>query len=119
MLRGVLDRIFGGPGLRRGRRSPTDLRLGDALDFWRVTTLEPGKRLVLTAEMLLPGIATLCLEVEPSERGGSRVTLDAKFRPLGLFGILYWYAVLPLHGIVFPGMLKGIVRAAGRRDAPT
>jgi hypothetical protein len=119
MLRGVLDRIFGGPGLRRGRRSPTDLRLGDALDFWRVTTIEPGKRLVLTAEMLLPGIATLCLEVEPAERGGSHVTLDARFRPLGLFGIAYWYAVLPLHGIVFPGMLKGIARAAGRRDTST
>jgi hypothetical protein len=115
MLRGVLDRIFGGPGLRRGRRSPTDLRLGDALDFWRVTTIEPGKRLVLTAEMLLPGIATLCFEVEPSAAGGgSKVTLDARFRPLGLFGIAYWYAVLPLHGIVFPGMLKGIVKSAAR-----
>ena len=112
MVRGVLDRIFGGPGLRRGRRSPTDLRLGDALDFWRVTTIEPGKRLVLTAEMLLPGIATLCLEVEPEGNGGSKVTLDARFRPLGLFGIAYWYAVLPLHGIVFPGMLKGIVKSA-------
>ncbi len=115
MLRGVLDRIFGGPGLRRGRRSQTDLRLGDALDFWRVTTIEPGKRLVLTAEMLLPGIATLCFEVEPSgTTGGSQVTLDARFRPLGLFGIAYWYAVLPLHGIVFPGMLKGIVKSAER-----
>lgn len=114
-VRGALDRIFGGPGLRRGRRSPTDLRLGDALDFWRVTTIEPGKRLVLTAEMLLPGIATLCLQVEPAESGsGSRVTLDARFRPLGLFGIAYWYAVLPLHGIVFPGMLTGIVRSAER-----
>jgi hypothetical protein len=67
--------------------------------------------------MLLPGIATLCLEVEPDGGTGSKVTLDARFRPLGLFGIAYWYAVLPLHGIVFPGMLKGIVKAAGKSAA--
>ena len=113
-LRGILDRLLGGPGLRRGRRSPTELRVGDALDFWRVTTLEPGQRLRLSAEMLLPGIAELELRVQPREGGGSRLLLDAHFRPRGLFGIAYWWAVYPLHGIVFPGMLKGIERAALR-----
>lgn len=113
-LRGILDRIFGGPGLRRGRRSPTDLRLGDALDFWRVAVLEPGHRLSLTAEMLLPGEATLTFEVDPLPQGGSRVRQTARFRPRGLFGLSYWYAVLPLHGIVFPGMLNGIAREAER-----
>jgi hypothetical protein len=110
--------MLGGPGLRRGRRSPTEVRLGDALDFWRVTAIEPGKRLELTAEMLLPGVATLTLAVEPGAKGGSLITLDARFRPRGLFGIAYWWAVYPLHGIVFPGMLRGIAREAVRDSAP-
>ncbi len=112
--------MIGGPGLRRGRRSATDLRLGDALDFWRVTAVEPPRRLELTAEMLLPGVATLTLEVEPGSDGGDGrcvVASTARFRPLGLMGILYWYSVLPLHGIVFRGMLKGIVRRAESRAA--
>ncbi len=117
-LRGILDRMLGGPGLRRGRRSPTEVRLGDALDFWRVTAIEPGKRLELTAEMLLPGVATLTLAVEPGAKGGSLITLDARFRPRGLFGIAYWWAVYPLHGIVFRGMLRGIAREAVRDSAP-
>ena len=109
-----MDRLVGGPGLRRGRRSATHLRLGDALDFWRVTAIDPGRRLELTAEMKLPGVATLTLEVEPREDGGSGCTVvsTARFRPRGLLGIAYWYSVLPLHGIVFRGMLKGIVRTA-------
>lgn len=116
-LRGILDRVFGGPGLRRGRRNPTELRLGDALDFWRVTKIVPGERLVLTAEMLLPGIATLTLAIEPAEQEGERrLALTAQFRPRGLLGITYWFSVLPLHGIVFRGMLKGIVRAAQKLD---
>ncbi len=125
-LRGILDRLLGGPGLRRGRRSATELRLGDALDFWRVTAIEPGRRLELTAEMLLPGVAVLELGVEPApavadgagaraEGTRSRITLTARFRPRGLFGIVYWWAVYPLHGIVFPGMLRGIARAAAAR----
>jgi hypothetical protein len=122
-LRGILDRIFGGPGLRRGRRSPTELRLGDALDFWRVTAIEPEQRLELTAEMLLPGVAVLTLEVAPAALDasgsaaprGSRITLTARFRPRGLFGIAYWWSVYPLHGIVFPHMLDGIAREAAKR----
>lgn len=130
-VRGILDRLLGGPGLRRGRRSPTELRLGDALDFWRVTAIEPGQRLELTAEMLLPGVAVLELAVAPAETAaaatnasseavpaigtGSRLMLTARFRPRGLVGIAYWWAVYPLHGIVFPGLLRGIARAAVKR----
>ncbi|MCW5777315.1 MAG: SDR family oxidoreductase, partial [Phycisphaeraceae bacterium] len=106
-LRGILDRLVGGPGLRRGRRSAGELRFGDALDFWRVTAIEPPHRLVLTAEMKLPGVATLSYEVEPAPTGdrGARLVMVARFRPRGLLGIAYWYAVLLLHGIVFRGMM--------------
>ncbi len=115
-LRGIMDRLTGGPGLRRGRRSPDELRLGDALDFWRVSAIEPGSRLELTAEMKLPGVATLSFDVEPAPApgAGTRLVMTARFRPRGLLGIAYWYAVLPLHGIVFRGMLRGLVQAATR-----
>lgn len=115
-VRGILDRLTGGPGLRRGRRSADELRLGDALDFWRVTAIETPRRLVLTAEMKLPGVATLSFDVAPAPSGGAATLLvmTARFRPRGLLGIAYWYAVLPLHGIVFRGMLSGLVRAAER-----
>lgn len=116
-LRGIMDRLTGGPGLRRGRRSSDDLRLGDALDFWRVTAIDPPHRLELTAEMKLPGVATLCFDVDPAPApgAGTRLIMTARFRPRGLLGIAYWYSVLPLHGIVFRGMLRGLVRAAGSR----
>lgn len=113
IARGLLDRLVGGPGLRRGRRHPRELRLGDALDFWRITAIEPLHRLALTAEMKVPGAATLTLEVESgSDRRRCAVVVTARFRPRGLFGIVYWYAVLPFHGIVFRAMLRGLVRAA-------
>jgi uncharacterized protein YbjT (DUF2867 family) len=111
-LRGMMDRLIGGPGLRRGRRSAGELRLGDAVDFWRVTVIEAPRRLVLTAEMKLPGVATLSFEIEPDGAGRCAIVMTAGFRPRGLLGIVYWYAVLPLHGIVFRGMLKGLVRTA-------
>ena len=113
-VRGAVDRLWGGPGLRRGRRNAKSLRLGDALDFWRVTEIQQGSHLVLTAEMRLPGTATLSFEVEPSvlPTGGSVLTMTARFRPRGLAGILYWYSVLPLHSIVFKGMLRGLLHAA-------
>lgn len=116
-VRGLMDRLAGGPGLRRGRRSAAHLRLGDAVDFWRVTAIDPPHRLELTAEMRLPGVATLTLEVAPAPSGnpGSQLVMTARFRPRGLLGILYWYLVLPLHGIVFRGMLRGIVRSALHR----
>ena len=112
-LRGLLDRLLGGPGLRRGRRHPDQLTCGDAVDFWRVSSLEPGRRLELRAEMRLPGSASLVFEVEPLPSGsGARLTQSACFRPRGLFGLLYWYAALPLHWLVFRGLLAGIERAA-------
>jgi hypothetical protein len=119
-LRGVMDRLVGGPGLRRGRRHPTEVSYGEAVDFWRVTGVEEGRYLRLRAEMKLPGVATLEFEVVPdsgSGAHGSRVTQTARFKPKGLFGLLYWYAVAPLHGIVFEGMLRGIREAAEREGA--
>ena len=113
-LRGLMDTLVGGPGLRRGRRDQEHLMVGDALDFWRVIDVQPGRAFELRAEMKLPGDATLRITVEP--RGeGSTLGLTARFKPRGLLGILYWYAVLPLHGIVFAGMLRGLRRAAEAR----
>ena len=110
-LRGWIDKLIGGPGLRRGRRDPERVVVGDALDFWRVVNVVPGKSLELRAEMKLPGVALLHLEVEDlGDR--SRLGVTARFKPRGLFGIAYWYSVLPLHGIVFRGMLRGLKRAA-------
>lgn len=117
-LRGILDRLVGGPGLRRGRRDAHDLRLGDSLDFWRVSAIDPPHSLELTAEMKLPGIATLSFEIEPiaGENPGTRLIMTARFRPRGLGGIVYWYMVMPLHGIVFSRMLAGLLRAAEKAE---
>jgi len=111
-LRGALDRLVGGPGLRRGRRHPERIGFGDALDFWRVTGIEQDRRLRLRAEMKLPGEAELEFDVEPDGQGATRLIQVARFKPRGLAGLAYWYAVLPLHGVVFRGMLKGIRREA-------
>ena len=110
-LRGMLDRAVGGPGLRRGRRHPVELRVGDALDFWRVVALEPNHRLLLLAEMKAPGDALLEFKIEPA--GKRRVSIDmvARFLPRGLAGIAYWYALLPAHQWLFEGMLKTVARA--------
>lgn len=109
--RGWLDRAIGGTGLRRGRRDPDHLRTGDALDFWRVEAIEPGHLLRLRAEMKLPGLAWL--ELSASERHGhARYRQRAIFYPRGLPGHLYWYALLPLHNIVFAAMARNIARAA-------
>ncbi len=112
-LRGLLDGLVGGPGLRRGRRDPESLRVGDAVDFWRVVAYEPDRLLRLDAEMRVPGRASLQFEVEP-DGDGSVIHQTALFDPLGLWGLAYWYAVWPLHGFVFKGMLDGIARAAAR-----
>ena len=113
-LRGALDHLAGGPGLRRGRRHAARVAFGDAIDFWRVTGVEPGRRLTLRAEMRLPGEALLEFVVEPvsGRAGRSRLVQTARFAPRGLLGIAYWYAVLPFHGLVFGRMLEGIRRAA-------
>ena len=115
-LRGLLDRIFGGVGLRRGRRDPLHLRVGDSVDFWRVEQLENGKLLRLYAEMILPGKAWLEFKIEDSEGGMRKITQTALFSPRGLGGQLYWYVISPLHQFVFPTMLRNIVRSANRKD---
>lgn len=110
-LRGFLDLLVGGVGVRRGRRDPQSLRVGDAVDFWRVELYEPPHRLRLYAEMKLPGRAWLEFEVTPCEQG-SRIRQTAIFDPLGILGLSYWYGIYPLHQIVFAGMLRSIGRAA-------
>lgn len=112
-LRGALDLLLGGVGMRRGRRHPAQLRVGDPLDFWRVEAFEPDRLLRLSAEMKLPGRAWLQFEVEP-EASGSRVRQTAIFDPIGLAGLAYWYGVWPVHALVFRDMLRGIARAAVR-----
>ncbi len=116
-VRGWMDRLVGGPGLRRGRRDPEEVAFGESLDFWRVTAIEPGRRLRLRAEMKLPGEAELEFTIAPGETGGCLLTQTARFMPKGLVGLAYWYAVLPLHGIVFSGMLNGIRRTAEQMTA--
>jgi hypothetical protein len=111
-LRGIIDRLLGGIGLRRGRRHPNDLRKGDALDFWRVEDIEVGHFLLLRAEMKVPGRAWLRFVTKPCENGGAYLTQTAFFAPKGLWGLLYWYSVYPLHGLVFPGMLHNIAQRA-------
>jgi uncharacterized protein YbjT (DUF2867 family)/tryptophan-rich sensory protein len=109
-LRGLLDLLIGGVGLRRGRRDRDRIRVGDAIDCWRVEEYEPSRRLRMQAEMRLPGRAWLEFEVQPTTNG-SQVRQTAVFDPVGLTGLAYWYFVYPLHQIVFAGMLRGIVRA--------
>jgi hypothetical protein len=109
--RGAIDSLVGGVGIRRGRRDPEHLRTGDALDFWRVEAIVPGERLVLRAEMRLPGEALLEFRLEV-EDGRTRVTQHARFRPKSLVGHVYWLALLPIHSALFPRMLKKILKAA-------
>ncbi len=111
-VRGVLDRLTGGPGLRRGRRHRYDLTVGDALDWWRVEEIEDLRLLRLRAEMRLPGLAWLELLVEQSTDGRVRFRQRALFAPRGLAGHIYWQAIRPFHGIVFGGMQRGIAAAA-------
>jgi uncharacterized protein YbjT (DUF2867 family) len=110
-LRGFLDLLVGGVGVRRGRADPEELCVGAALDCWRVESYEPGRLLRLSAEMKLPGRAWLEFEVLPSA-GGATIRQTALFDPVGLLGLVYWYAIYPLHQAVFAGMLRNIARAA-------
>jgi len=110
-LRGWLDLVMGGVGMRRGRRDPERLLAGDTLDCWRVESSEPDQRLRLAAEMKLPGRAWLEFEVQP-DGNGARLRQTATFDPLGLLGLAYWYGVWPLHQLVFAGMLRGIAKSA-------
>jgi uncharacterized protein YbjT (DUF2867 family) len=112
-LRGLMDRLVGGPGLRRGRRDPKDLRVGDGLDFWRVIALEKPRRLLLLAEMKAPGDALLEIVIDQQGRALVELKLIARFLPRGLAGILYWYSLVPTHRWLFEGMLRTIARKTG------
>ena len=109
-LRGFLDLLCGGVGVRRGRRDPENLRAGDALDFWRVERYEPPRLLRLYAEMKLPGRAWLEFDVRPVQ-GGAEIHQTAIFDPVGLAGQVYWYGLYPLHRLIFLGMLRRIAKA--------
>ncbi len=111
-IRGWMDLLVGGPGLRRGRRNPDTVGYGEALDFWRVAGIEHDRRLSLRAEMKLPGEALLEFRIAPDGDEHCVLEQDARFIPRGLFGLLYWYAVVPFHALVFAGMLNGIRREA-------
>lgn len=112
-IRGWLDFLWGGPGLRKGRRHPHDLRHGDAIDFWRVRALIPEQRLLLIAEMKLPGQAALEFKLIKHGEDETEIIQIARFLPKGLLGLAYWYAVSPLHELIFNGMLLGVARASG------
>ena len=119
-LRGVLDRLVGGVGFRRGRRTNGPPRVGDAIDFWRVEAVEPGRSLRLRAEMKVPGRAWLEFRAQPLENGRTMLEQTALFAPKGLFGLLYWYILYPIHSLIFSGMIRQLaigVEAQARRTA--
>ncbi len=107
-LRGFLDKLVGGVGLRRVGINPDTLRVGDPLDFWRVLTVEKNHRLVLLAEMKLPGEALLEFRLLRVADNVTELTAHSRFLPRGLGGLAYWYATYPLHQMVFSGLLEGL-----------
>lgn len=111
-LRGALDRLLGGVGLRRGRRDPHEVRVGDAVDFWRVEAVEPGRLLRLRAEMKVPGRAWLEFRAEPRAEGQTVLSQTAFFASRGLSGLLYWYLLYPIHALIFSGMIQALARRA-------
>lgn len=112
-LRGFMDKLVGGVGIQRGRRHPVDIAVGDVIDFWRVLDVKPGKRLLLLAEMKLPGEAILEFRLSPADGDETELVMNARFLALGLAGLAYWHSISPLHDYVFKGMLKNIAKACG------
>jgi len=112
-LRGFMDKLIGGVGIQRGRRHPVDIAVGDVIDFWRVLDVKPGERLLLLAEMMLPGEAILEFRLRPVNNGETDLIMTAKFLAMGLAGLGYWYSIYPLHDYVFKGMLQNIAQACG------
>lgn len=108
-IRGIIDKLVGGYGLNRGRRLNQELRVGDALDFWKVVDIKPGKRLLLYAQMKLPGQAWLEFDVQPEQ-----LVQTAHFLPKGILGRLYWYSVLPVHHFVFSDLARTVVSASNK-----
>ncbi|MEJ2709930.1 MAG: SDR family oxidoreductase [Anaerolineales bacterium] len=115
-LRGLADRLLGGVGFRRGRRSPDTLRVGDAVDFWRVENLVPNSKLLLRAEMKVPGRAWLQFEAIPVSEKRTILVQTAFFAPKGLSGLLYWYLLYPIHGRIFSGLIRRVAERALRLD---
>jgi len=107
-IRGFLDKMIGGVGLRRGRKHPDKLIVGDTLDFWRVEAVETNKMIRLRAEMKVPGKAWLQFKIEPAEDGTNLISQTAFFEPKGVFGIIYWYMLYPAHKIIFSGLIRRI-----------
>lgn len=118
-FRGAVDRLLGGVGLRRGRRDSLDLRVGDALDFYRVEDVKPGELIRLRAELKFPGEAWMQFEAKPLENHQSRLVQTAFFAPKGLMGLLYWYALYPIHGLVFSGLNRELKKLAESMPAPS
>jgi uncharacterized protein YbjT (DUF2867 family) len=112
-IRGWMDRVAGGPGLIRGRRDPVNLQVGDAVDFWRVLSVEPPRRLHLLSEMRAPGEAVFEMDLEPAAGGATELQLRSRFEPKGLAGLVYWYGLFPVHQAVFRGMLVAMAERAG------
>jgi len=111
-LRGILDRLVGGVGFRRGRRSAEDLRVGDALDFWRVEAIQKNELLRLRAEMKVPGKAWLEFQAIQENGNQTKLVQTAYFEPKGLFGLLYWYGLYPVHSLIFSSMIEHVAREA-------
>ena len=108
-IRGGIDKILGGPGMRKGR-SNGPLKKGGAIDFWRIERVESEKELSLIAEMKLPGLAFLHFGIEQKENGTAGLTQTARFIPRGLGGIAYWFFLFPFHRLIFSGMIRGIAK---------
>jgi len=115
-LRGMLDRLAGGVGFRRGRRSPSELRVGDVLDFWRVEAVKDNELLRLRAEMKLPGSAWLEFQTVSEDGESAKLVQTAYFSPRGLLGLIYWYGLYPFHALIFSSMIEHLAKEAERTD---
>ncbi|MBT8102952.1 MAG: SDR family oxidoreductase, partial [Gammaproteobacteria bacterium] len=111
-LRRTLDWIVGGPSFRRKRRHPEELRIGDAVDAWRVIALQPGKQLTMLMEMKAPGAGVLEFDIDDADDDQRTITVTAYFHPAGVWGILYWFVLLPFHAFIFHGMTRVIAKRA-------
>ncbi len=116
-IRAWIDWLAGGPGLSRGRRHPTELRVGDTIDYWTVMALQPERRLTLDFGMRAPGAGVVEFDIEPVDAGHTRVTVTAYWHPQGVWGLLYWYLLVPAHVFIFKGMTRAIARRAEQAEA--
>jgi hypothetical protein len=117
-LRELMDWCMAGPGFTRGRRDPEALRVGDAIDYWTVIGMEPERRLTLHFGMKAPGSGVLEFDVEPLPNGATRVTATAYWHPRGVWGMAYWFALVPAHLFLFRGFTAALARRAEREQPP-